>query len=173
MASETGFPASSQNIYYNGKVIQDNKQELQSAGIGDGDMIAIIISNPDTKRPDPSQSMVPPERDTQKIEFIRQQILSDAHQVASLQAKNPALAAAIHDPSRFQEAWVEYLAKLEKEKAERANEIRLLNEDPFNSDTQKRIEDMIRREKIQENLQYAYENNPAGRYSWRSFCNQV
>jgi DNA damage-inducible protein 1 len=54
------------------------------------------------------------------------------------------------------------LAQRDQQQRERENQIRLLNEDPFNAEAQKKIEEIIRLEKIQENLQYAYENNPAG-----------
>jgi DNA damage-inducible protein 1 len=126
-------------------------------------MLAIGVQNPaQQRRPLPSSSTIPPAPDAARIEALRRQISSDPEQMAALRAKNPALAAAVADPPRFLAAWMESVDKLDREKAEREKEIRLLNQDPFNSDAQKKIQDMIRREKIQENLQYALENNPAG-----------
>jgi DNA damage-inducible protein 1 len=41
-------------------------------------------------------------------------------------------------------------------------QMRLLNEDPFNIDAQRKIEEMIRQQSVQDNLQHAYEHNPEG-----------
>lgn len=166
--SETSFPAASQSIYHNGNPIRNNDQDLQAAGISDGDMIAVVISSPSRQRAAPSSSSaaasaaMPAAPDEGRIDELRVSIRDDPDQMAALQAKNPGLAAAVGDPARFRAAWAESMEKLGREKAEREREIRLLNQDPFNSDAQRRIQDIIRREKIQENLQYALENNPAG-----------
>ena len=166
--SETSFPAASQSIYHNGNPIRNNDQDLQAAGISDGDMLAVVISSPpNQQRAAPSSSSssaaaLPPAPDAHRIELLRQSIRDDPNQMAALRANDPGLAAAVGDPARFRAAWAESMEKLGREKAEREREIRLLNQDPFNSDAQRKIQDIIRREKIQENLQYALENNPAG-----------
>ena len=45
---------------------------------------------------------------------------------------------------------------------ERQNQIALLNDDPFNVEAQKKIEELIRQDRVIENLQHAYEHNPEG-----------
>lgn len=50
----------------------------------------------------------------------------------------------------------------EEREQERMEQMRLLNEDPFNVDAQRKIEEMIREESVQANLQFAYEHNPEG-----------
>jgi len=44
----------------------------------------------------------------------------------------------------------------------------MLNEDPFNVEAQRRIEELIRQEQVMENLQSALEHNPEGLYLPRS-----
>jgi len=66
------------------------------------------------------------------------------------------------DPQRFRELWEEKHRQQTQLQRERENEIARLNEDPFNPESQKRIQEIIRQENIEDNLQYAYENNPAG-----------
>lgn len=82
--------------------------------------------------------------------------------MAQVREQRPALAEAINDPNRFKEVWVEMIREDEDREQERLEQMRLLNEDPFNVDAQRKIEEMIRQQSVQENLQFAYEHNPEG-----------
>ena len=83
--------------------------------------------------------------------------------MAQVREQRPALAEAINDSNRFREVWLEMIGEDEAREMERLEQMRLLNEDPFNVDAQRKIEEMIRQQSVQENLQHAYEHNPEGK----------
>lgn len=99
-----------------------------------------------------------------EIETARLSILGNAGAMAQVREQRPALAEAINDSARFREVWQEMIREDEQREDERMEQMRLLNEDPFNVDAQRRIEEMIRQQSVQENLQHAYEHNPEGQY---------
>lgn len=82
--------------------------------------------------------------------------------MAQVRSQRPALAEAINDSDRFREVWLEMLREDEDRERERMEQMRLLNEDPFNIEAQAKIEEMIRQQSVQENLQFAYEHSPEG-----------
>lgn len=111
--------------------------------------------NAGTQRRGPPQAQ-------QEIENARLSILQSPGAMAQVREQRPALAEAINDPARFREVWLEMIRDDESREQERLEQMRLLNEDPFNVDAQRKIEEMIRQQSVQENLQWAYENNPEG-----------
>lgn len=100
--------------------------------------------------------------DTNEIETTRLSILGNANAMAQVREQRPALAEAINDSNRFREVWLEMIGEDEARESERLEQMRLLNEDPFNVEAQRKIEEMIRQQSVQENLQHAYEHNPEG-----------
>ena len=80
--------------------------------------------------------------------------------------QRPELGAAMDDPARFAQVWQRLLDEEQNAQNQRTREIADLNADPFDIDAQTRIEEMIRAERVQENLQNAIEHNPEG---WQSF----
>lgn len=98
----------------------------------------------------------------QDIENTRQNILANPGAMQKIRDERPALADAIHDPDRFREVWQQMMQDDEDRERDRQEQMRLLNEDPFNIEAQQKIEEMIREESVQENLQFAYEHNPEG-----------
>jgi DNA damage-inducible protein 1 len=121
------------------------------------------------QQPAPAQQRAPAPSsqsrdDPQNIENIRQQILTNPRHAESLRSTAPDLADVVNDPERFRVMWLERVARETQAQRAHEDEMRQLNADPFNADSQKRIAEMIRRENIERNLQYAYENNPAGNF---------
>lgn len=105
---------------------------------------------------------------TQEIETARLSILGNPAAMAQVREQRPALAEAINDPDRFKEVWMEMMREDEQREQERLEQMRLLNEDPFNVEAQRKIEEMIRQQSVQENLQFAYEHNPEGKIPSRN-----
>jgi len=103
-------------------------------------------------------------RSPQQIEETRQKWLSDSAALEAIREQQPKLAAAINDPQRFREAFEEVLRADINRARELQNQQRLLNEDPFNVDAQRKIEEIIRQDRVTENLQHALEFSPEGEH---------
>ena len=177
MQSETDFPVRSQQLYLNGRPLNTDTQTLEEAGINDGEMLAMLIRKPGTgaqgqggrgtgragntagggadgrRRGDVNQ---------EELETVRLRVLGDPAAIANLNEQNPELASALNDPARFRDLFLAMRRQEDERERERQNQIALLNEDPFNVEAQRKIEEMIRQDRVIENLQHAYENNPEG-----------
>ncbi|WPB01322.1 uncharacterized protein RHO25_005946 [Cercospora beticola] len=166
VTAETQIPQASQQFFLNNQALQDDSKSLDAAGVKDGDLIAMLMSRPQQnnmgaqRRPQQGARGRGPPNNTEEIESTRQNILANPGAMAQIREQRPALAAAIHDQTRFREVWQEMIREDSDRERERQEQMRLLNEDPFNIEAQQKIEEMIRQESVQENLQFAYEHNP-------------
>jgi len=136
-------------------------------------MLAMLMRQPDQqnnmgtqRRPQPGQQGQQRRQqqgpDAHQIETTRLSILGNPGAMAQVREQRPALAEAINDSNRFREVWQEMISEDQNRESERIEQMRLLNEDPFNIEAQQKIEEMIRQEQVQNNLQFAYEHNPEG-----------
>jgi DNA damage-inducible protein 1 len=164
--SDTGFPAQLQQFYLNGRPLSDELQTLEAAGIRDNEMLAMLIPRPaptgHVERRQQGGNAGRRELSSDEIETVRLQVLGNPQLLQELRSRNPVLADAINDSARFKRVWDQKKQEDAAREQERQNQIRLLNEDPFNVDAQRKIEEMIRQDNVMENLQHAYENNPEG-----------
>lgn len=169
VGDESKIPAALQQYYLNNTPIAGDEKTFEEAGIKDGDMLAMLMRQPQqensmgAQRRQPANAQRPrPSQTPQEIESARLSILSNPAAMAQVREQRPALADTINDPARFKEVWLEMIKEDEDREGERLEQMRLLNEDPFNVDAQRKIEEMIRQEAVQNNLQFAYEHNPEG-----------
>lgn len=172
--AETRIPQTSQHIYHNGRLIEDASKTMEELGIGDGEMLALHIRDmrgstgvPDTGRRGQLRRRHGVEQDP---EFIRLQILGNPAMRAEIARQQPDVAAALEDPARFAEMINQSAERERRERMERQMQIERLNADPFDVDAQARIEEMIRQERVMENLQNAMEHNPEGSYASQNRC---
>jgi DNA damage-inducible protein 1 len=173
--AEAKFPAKTQSYYFNGQSLRDDTQTLEDAGIKDGEMLAMMVNRRNTERPPVSQrgnARPQDDRSPAAIEAIRNDIVSSPQNLSRLIQQQPDLAAVINEPTQFRSLWTRMLDERDRMQREQEESLNRLNDDPFNPEAQKKIEDMIRREKIEANLQYAYENNPEGELQHHLFTLQ-
>lgn len=168
---EANFPANTQHFFFNGQPLVGDNQTLEQAGVKDGDMLAVMIRRPGQRPQDQvrrTQQAAGRPRGTQRddeIEMTRLRALGDHNALRQLQEGRPELAAAVNDPNRWREEWINMKRMEEEQRQEHQRQLDLLNADPFNAEAQARIEEMIRQERVIENLQHAYEHNPEGKSS--------
>ncbi|KAL6711049.1 DNA damage-inducible protein 1 [Coniothyrium glycines] len=156
--ADTTLPAASQGIYLNGQPVVNDTQTLEDAGIRDGEMLAVMIRL--NQAPRPNRNPHQPARGQPDPEGVRQLVLNNPTELNKLRQQDPELASSVNDPTRWRDAFAMRQRQVEEAERERQNQIALLNEDPFNVDAQRKIEELIRQDRVVENLQKAYEENP-------------
>lgn len=172
--AETSIHPTAQHLYHNGQLISDESKTMEQLQIGDGEMLALHVrdmrgptgipaaggnggqqpAESGRRRPAPGQGQDP--------ELIRLQILGDPRLRAEALRHQPQLASALEDPQRFAQLFNESYDRERRERAERQRQISQLNADPFDVEAQAKIEEIIRQERVMENLQNAMEHNPEG-----------
>lgn len=166
---DTNIPPSSQHFYYNNRVITDNSQTLEQLNIREGDMLGMAVQDPAelarrrTQQDGPSQpSSRPPQPRNEGLdaERLRLHIVGDPRMLEQVRRQDPELAAAANNPTEFHSLWDRKQRDLAQAQAEKEAELALLNADPFNLEAQAKIEEMIRQERVAENVQKALEDNP-------------
>lgn len=95
-------------------------------------------------------------------ETIRLQLLGNPQMRQQAISQRPELGSVIDNPERFAAVMREMQDQERAEQNRRRQHIADLNADPFDIDAQMRIAEMIREERVQENLQNAIEHNPEG-----------
>lgn len=152
---------------------------MEQLQIGDGEMLALHVRDMQSTglpagrqvqqqtrpRAAPSGGQGGPDPET-----IRLQLLGNPQMRAQAATQNPELVSQIDNPERFAQVFRRMQDQEREEQARRRQHIQDLNADPFDIDAQMRIAEMIREERVQENLQNAIEHNPEGTYIPSRLC---
>lgn len=163
---ESRIPVTSQHMYHNGQLLNDDTKTMEQLHIGDGEMLALHVRDMARQAPraPQAQQQQVQSRGGQDSptdpEMLRLQLLGNPEMRAQAVSRRPELAAAIDNPERFAQLLHQMHDQEREEQARRRQHIADLNADPFDVDAQMRIAEMIREERVQENLQNAIEHNP-------------
>ena len=173
--AESQIPKTSQHLYHNGQLLNDDAKTMEQLSIGDGEMLALHVRDMVGSTGQPAaQRQAQPARQQQSQrggggqpdpETIRLQLLGNPEMRQQAINQRPELAAVIDNPERFAQAFRQMQDQEREEQMRRRQQIADLNADPFDIDAQRRIAEMIREERVQENLQNAIEHNPEGELS--------
>lgn len=162
---EIHVPPAAQHFFFNQQPIADTTQTLTQMGIGEGDMLGMAVQDPqqgmrrgqpEAQRTSRQQNPTPrpdPER-------MRLHIVGDPRMMEEVRRQDPELADAAPNSDRFHAVWDQRAREAGQIEAEKQAQLALLNADPFNAEAQRKIEEMIQHERIQENIQKALEENP-------------
>lgn len=167
--AESQIPKTSQHLYHNGQLLNDDSKTMEQLQIGDGEMLALHVR--DTSRPAAAPQPQARQQASSQArggvpdpETIRLQLLGNPEMRAQAISQRPELAGVIESPERFAQALQRMQDQEREEQNRRRQHIADLNADPFDIDAQMRIAEMIREERVQENLQNAIEHNPEGQF---------
>jgi DNA damage-inducible protein 1 len=178
--AETGIPLASITVYHDGVPLTDDNKTVEQLGFAEGEMLLVYVRNSDPSRRQqqaassaPSSSSPvpraqPQQRSHQPLprskdsewESMRQRILSDPRSRAQLRYMDAQIEAAVDDPVQFSKLMAEREDGVEMERDKKRRLVEALNADPFDIEAQAQIEEMIRQERVTENLQNAMEHNP-------------
>lgn len=174
---ETSVSATLQALFHNGQQLVDDAKTLEQCQIQEQDMLEMLArsSQPEsheTPRPGQgpgdsrtSRTSDPPSGSRQvDPEMIRQQALQDPRVLAQIRSSQPELADAVSSSTRFLEVFQELQRRQAGFDAQEQEQLALLNADPFDVDAQRKIEEMIRQERVMENLQEAMDHTPEGKF---------
>ena len=174
--SETRIPIELQTLFHNGRPLLNDTQNLTQCRISDDDLLMMLVgggqssskgqrSGQDQRQP---LSKTNQSQSTQRRhpvpdpEIIRLQALGEPRVLENIRSVNPELAAAVADSERFRAVYQEMQVQQNDAAAEREREISLLNRDPFDIEAQTRIAEIIRKERVTENVEHAMEYTPEG-----------
>jgi len=138
---------------------------MEQLSIGDGEMLALHVRDTSRPVPAPQPQTRPQARGSSGYpdpETIRLQLLGNPEMRAHAVSQRPELARVVENPELFAQALQRMQDQEREEQNRRRQQIADLNADPFDIEAQTRIAEMIREERVQENLQNAIEHNPEG-----------
>ncbi|KAL2395881.1 DNA damage-inducible protein 1 [Exophiala dermatitidis] len=162
--AEINVPPSSQHFLQDGQPVTDTSKSLAQLNFQEGGVLGMAIqSSRPRRRPAPENAAgQPPQRlrSGNDPEQTRLRILGDPVVMEQCRRQDPELAAACSDPQKFQDLWNERQRQYEQVQREKEEQFALLEADPFNVEAQQKIEEIIRQQRVAENLQKAMEENP-------------
>jgi len=144
---------------------------MEQLQIGDGEMLALHVRDMvgsgarAAAQPQAQPARQQPNRGGQGYpdpETIRLQLLGNPEMRQQAISQRPELGPVIDNPERFAAVLRQMQDQEREETMRRRQQIANLNADPFDIDAQMRIAEIIREERVQENLQNAIEHNPEG-----------
>ncbi|KAK0118192.1 DNA damage-inducible protein 1 [Cadophora gregata] len=166
--AESQIPKTSQHLYHNGQLLNDDTKTMEQLSIGDGEMLALHVRDMggSTGRaagqhaPQPARQQQRRGQPQPDAETLRLQILGNPAMREQVTGQRPELGAALDDPERFAQVYQRMHDEEREAQDQRSREIAELNADPFDIDAQTKIMEIIRQDRVQENLQNAIEHNP-------------
>ena len=179
IAGDTNIESAEQILYHNGQELQDNSLSLEQVDIKQDDMLGLLVRS---QRSQPRPTNRAPGRTAPNnprggggrgpgsvadAEMARLQALGNPGILNQIRAQNQELADAVHDQSRWSQIYDRMMRQQQDIEAQKQRELALLNADPFNVEAQAKIEEMIRQERVIENLQHAMDHTPEGMISFQ------
>lgn len=165
---EISIPPAAQHFLHNGQPVTNTAQTLTALGISEGDVMSLVIrtqpaqpqQRPQNARPNTQRRAGQGPNAIPDAETLRLQILNDAGLMADVRNRDPELAHATGDAERFKRIFDDRQQQHIDAQKEKEQMMALLDSDPFNAEAQAKIEEIIRQERVIENMRKALDENP-------------
>ncbi|KAL0915449.1 hypothetical protein M5K25_015867 [Dendrobium thyrsiflorum] len=155
---ETSVALRQQQLYFNGKEIR-NSDRLSSVGVREGDLIMMLLPN---AGPSSNELRINPDGSASDPASFQRRIQRDSELMGQLLQNDPELAQAIQgsDLDNLQRILRERHQQKLLLRNKQEEELALMYADPFDVESQRKIEAAIRQRGIDENMEAALEHNP-------------
>ncbi|KAJ1719340.1 DNA damage-inducible protein 1 [Coemansia erecta] len=151
------IPIDRQRLVYKGIVLEGNSKTLGELGVEDQSLIHIS----DSSQQQQHQSYGAPAALSPQLEAHRQQVLRNPALMQQLRQTHPEIAQAVqNDPSEFGRLMNILQQRQAQIQQQQEQEMANLDADPFDVESQRRIEEAIRQQNIMQNMATALELNP-------------
>ena len=162
LEAETGHPASRQVLMHNGNVLQQ-QGSLQSSNVRDGDLLMLAAA--------PTAAVAGQQRrgnagsntasgSEVEIDALIEELKSLPQEQYHRIPADIREAIESNNKQKFAEGLKKIAEDRQRAEEEEARFLRLAQEDPFNPEVQRRLEEAIQQKNISENLEAALEYNP-------------
>jgi len=165
--AEINVPPAAQHYMHNNQPLSDGTKTLTQLNVTEGDMLSLAVQSSRegqrrrrNEQEDTGRQPAQRSRDGVDPERMRLHMLGDSRVMSEVRDQFPELADAAQDRDRFRVVWDERQRTNAQAQQDKEEQIRALEADPFNAEAQAKIEEMIRQERVQENMQKAMEENP-------------
>lgn len=166
ISADTGLATDKLALFLNEQPIANDTQTISGAGISSGDMIVVRV-----RRAQASAPILPPRQRQQQqqgvpqqvrdaAERIRLQALSQPAFLGQLRDQAPELADAVNDSARFLDSYAAFARRQQDKEREHQEMLARLEDDPFDVEAQRKIEEIIREQQVMKNYEEAMENTP-------------
>lgn len=135
-------------LIYNGNPMQDDKKALKDFSITDDDIVQLI------RRP---RAQVQQEN---QYENLRLQLKSNAYRLSEFIRRYPQVEGVIDNPEAFEREIKKIEDEIRERKRKEIEELKFINDNPFDVEAQRKIENAIKKENINRNYEYALEHHP-------------
>jgi DNA damage-inducible protein 1 len=140
-------------LIYNGNPIQDDTKTIKDFSISDDDIVQLI------RRPKVQQAQSIPQQQN-PYENLRLQLKADKYQFALMKRRFPTLESVIDNPKAFEEEFKKIEQEMQERKRKELEELQYINDNPFDIEAQRKIENAIKKENVNKNYEYAMEHHP-------------
>ncbi|KAI5957046.1 DDI1 [Candida margitis] len=170
LQAETGVSPDEQTLKLNGTPLKANKT-LTELGIANNDLLVLSkaravrtqlqpLQSQPAQAPAPSTNIPSSSQINERVEMIRQQILSDPQALENIRITQPSLYNAINNAENFRSLMIEQVREEQRDSSSSQTELLRLQQDPDNPENQARIMELIQQEAIEENMKLAWDISP-------------
>ena len=163
--AESSVPVAQQILIYKTSLMANDSLPLSNWNIAENDLLVLAVQPSQNTASESGSGLSGTnssgtDRLYADVERVRTQMLDDQVLRQGVQQTYPQLIEVINDPLRFREVMIEIERKRVQEENARQQELKRLQDDPYNEESQQKILELIQQDAVMENLNAALEHNP-------------
>lgn len=159
-----------QTLKHNGKPLSGSDKSLEDLGLNNDDLVLLGKTSVGSTTASSGSSVTANSNNSNAVDFqieaMRTQFLSNPQLNSQLRQSNPQLHSTLNNPAEFKNSVIGSLQQFQNGATpglynpQQQEQLRRLQDNPDDPESQSRILEMIRQEQIDENMQLAYEIAP-------------